>query len=119
MGSIDSTAGGGVGGPPSAQQIGFTPKKDRRPLPHSSKPLTLGLSSSSSPAAGSGGAQLDAGSASVVEGMAAGLEAQLAAMASSFPGLAGKSAEERAAVMAELGRRAHEAIERAVTAVPK
>ena len=114
--SIDSTAGGGVGGPPSAQQIGFTPKKDRQPLRDSSKPLTLGLSSSSSPAAGGGGgAQLDAGSASVVEGMAAGLEAQLAAMASSFPGLAGKSAEERAAVLAELGRRAHEAIERAVT----
>eukprot|EP01046_Picozoa_sp_COSAG06_P023267 COSAG06_NODE_1840_length_8239_cov_3.113145_10_plen_446_part_00 len=101
------------------QQIGFTPKKDRQPLRDSSKPLTLGLSSSSSPAAGGGGAQLDAGSASVVEGMAAGLEAQLAAMASSFPGLAGKSAEERAAVMAELGRRAHEAIDRAVTTVPK
>ena len=93
--SIDSTgAGGGV---TTADQLGFTPQKER-----ARSSIGGGL------AALTAGTKVSPAATSLLDGLTAGLEAQLEAVAAAIP-----EGPEREAVVEELGRRAHAAVLRA------
>ena len=103
--SLDSTEGDGRGVVP------FTPPPQQR---ISSRTMPMTLASSGDEATTS----LDPSSTAMVESMAAGLGMQVAAMAGSLSNVASSSGvmtqQERAAVLAELGRKAHAAIDQAL-----
>ncbi len=104
--SLDSADGGGCSAVP------FTPPQQR--IRSTTMPMTLASSGDGATSS------LDPGSAAhgIIESMTAGLEAQIAAMAGSLSNGSSSSGvmtqQEKAVVLAELGRKAHAAIEKAL-----